>query len=56
MNKTIKIKMKCTFFSFRKGSPELLKQKNWILNIMNGVKHDFDWSNLKPELEKAYGV
>ncbi len=50
------LSMKCNFSSFRKGSPELIKQKNWIIDIMNGIEHDFDWSNLKPELEKAYEI
>jgi hypothetical protein len=48
------IKMKCDFSSFRKGSPHLKDQRDWIIDIMDGIEHDFDWSNLKPELEKAY--
>lgn len=50
------VKMKCKFSAIRKGSPELKKQKEWIIDIMNGFEHDFEWDNLKPELEKAYGI
>jgi hypothetical protein len=48
------IKMKCDFSSFYKGSPHLIKQKQWIIDIMDGIAHDFDWDNIKPELERAY--
>lgn len=50
------LKMKCEFSSFRKGSPQLIKQKNWIIDIMEGIEHDFDWEKIKPELEKAYDL
>jgi len=46
--------LKCSFSSIRKGSPNLIKQKDWILDIVNGLEHDFEWNNIKPELEKAY--
>jgi hypothetical protein len=46
--------LRCSFSSFRKGSPNFLKQKGWILDVINGLEHDFEWNNLKPELEKAY--
>lgn len=48
------VKMKCEFSSFYKGSPKQKKQKKWISEIMDGLEHDFEWSNIKPELEKAY--
>lgn len=50
------VNMKCKFSTLRKGSPELKKQKEWITDIMNEFEHDFDWNNLKLELEKAYGI
>lgn len=48
------LNLKCNFSSFRKGSPNLLKQREWIIDVLDGLEHDFDWNNLKPELEKAY--
>jgi len=50
------VNMKCKFSTLRKGSPELKKQKQWIIDIVNEYEHDFEWNNLKPELEKAYGI
>jgi hypothetical protein len=48
------VNMKCEFSRIRKGSPELIKQKKWVTEIMNGFEYDFSWENIEPELVKAY--
>ena len=48
------LNMSCDFSSIRKGSPHLKKQREWINVMMDRIENDFDWTIIKPDLQKAY--
>lgn len=50
------IDLNCSYSLWYKGNPEFLKQKKWVNDLMNDLYKNFDWSEIKPRLEKAYGI
>lgn len=50
------IEFTCEYSKFFKGNPDFLRQKKWITNLMEETFHNFDWSEIKPKLEKAYEI
>lgn len=48
------ISFECTYSKLRRGNPSLIKQKKWVEEIVNGVKKDFDWGNVKEDIIKVY--
>jgi hypothetical protein len=50
------IELSCSFSTLWKGSEEQAMQKAWIEDLMNGLERDFSWEELRPEVEKAYGM
>jgi hypothetical protein len=48
------IEINADFSRVLRGNPKLLKQKKWIEKTINQISYDFDWRNLKVELERIY--
>ena len=50
------VDLNCSYSLWYKGNPEFLRQKKWINNLMDDAYKNFDWSEIRPKLEKAYGI
>lgn len=50
----IKVEFECRYVKWFRGSLSTKKQKKWVNEIMNDFYNDFEWSLVKPDLERAY--
>ncbi|MHB9040830.1 MAG: hypothetical protein ACYC4T_09270 [Melioribacteraceae bacterium] len=50
------IEFSCKYSKWYKGNSELRKQMSWINALTSDFYENFDWSQIRPKLEKAYGI
>jgi hypothetical protein len=50
------VEFTCDYSRWFKGSPDTIRQKKWVSEIINEFSNDFDWEILKPYIEKVYGL
>jgi len=51
-----RVNFEVKYDKWRRGSPETKQQKEWVSEIMADFYNDFEWSLVKPDLEKAYST
>jgi len=50
------IEFSCEYKRLLKGSLSTKKQQRWVNEIMDNSHSEFDWDELRPDVERAYGL